>query len=103
MNVYPQDIEDCVSQIDSIQPGRVVAFSTFDSQAQSERVTILAESALRDTAKASAIIEIRQRLLAAFQIANFDVELLAPGWLLKSSSGKIARNANREKWAQRSE
>lgn len=99
VNVFPQDIEDLSTQVEGIIPGRASAFSAFDDKAQTERVTLLAESDLSDPqARMNATIEIRQRILAALQIANFQVHLVEPGWLIKSTSGKMARTLNQEKW-----
>ena len=100
VNVFPQDIEDLVSQIDGVHPGRVSAFSTFDDRLQTEHIVIVAESDHHDTVDARQVtLEIRQRTLAAFQIANFEVRLVEPGWLVKSTAGKMARSANRRKWS----
>ena len=99
VNVFPQDIEDLVSQVDGVQPGRVSAFSAFDDRRQTEHVVVIAESDHYDNDSARALVQdIRQRILAAFQIANFEVRLVPKGWLVKSTSGKVARGANREKW-----
>ena len=85
--------------VDGVVPGRVTSFSDFDSNAETERIWILFESDLEDrAARDRLVITVRQRVLAAFQVANFEVHAVAPGWLVKSSSGKIARNANRTKW-----
>jgi fatty-acyl-CoA synthase len=105
VNVYPQDIEELVGRVDGIQPGRVVAVSAFDPRLQTERITILAEPTSPDgdstgaaRAERQVLQEVRQRVLAAFQIANFEVRLVPPGWLVKSTSGKLARSANRARW-----
>ncbi len=101
VNVYPQDLEDTVSALAGVQPGRVAAFADFDSRTQTERVIVLAETALPAAAQQPLLVEIRQRILAGFQIANLCVELVPPGTLIKSSAGKMARRANREAWLQR--
>lgn len=101
VNVFPGDLESVVGEVAGVHPGRAVAFSSFDPRAQTERITVLAESALEGKEATQAVVEIRQRLLAAFQIANFDVALVTPGWLVKSSSGKMARSANKAKWEER--
>lgn len=98
VNVFPGDIEQIVSDVAGILPGRAVAFSRFDPQAQTERLTVLAESDLEGPRAREAIVEVRQQILACFQIANFEVHLVTPGWLVKSTSGKIARPENRDKW-----
>jgi fatty-acyl-CoA synthase len=99
VNVFPRDVEELVSACGGVVPGRVSVFSDFDPRAQTERIVVLFESALEEDAeRAKAALDVRQRILAAFQIANFEVHALAPGWLVKSSAGKIARRANHEKW-----
>jgi len=99
VNVFPQDIEGLATRVDGIVPGRVAAFSVFDHRLQTEHIVVVAESDLHDTAESrDVILEVRQRILAALQIANFEVRLVEPGWLVKSTAGKVARKANREKW-----
>jgi acyl-CoA synthetase (AMP-forming)/AMP-acid ligase II len=104
VNVFPQDLEDLVSKVDGIQPGRVSAFSVFDPKVQTERIIILAEGSTPDVEAARQATQvIRQQVLAAFQIANFDVRVVPSGWLIKSSAGKMARGANRRKWLEMTE
>ena len=98
VNVFPADLEEVASHVDGIVPGRVVAFTSFDRRVQTDRLTILAESSLDESDAHHAAIEVRQRILAGFQMANFEVHLVPPGWLVKSSSGKMARLASRDKW-----
>lgn len=103
VNVFPQDIEDMVSLAEGMRSGRVTAFSEFDPRLQTEQVIILAESEHHDneTKAQEIVVNVRQRILACFQIANFKLHLVAPEWLVKSSSGKMARSANRQKWTER--
>lgn len=101
VNVCPQDLEDIVASCHGVHGGRVVAFSEFDQSNQTEKITVLAESDTPAAAHLTLTTAIRQRILAALQVANFSVFLVPPGWLLKSSAGKIARQANREKWLRR--
>lgn len=102
VNVFPQEIEEVVSQVEGVNPGRVSAFSVFDEKLQTERVVVVAESDGHDGPdKGRIVLEIRQRILAGFQIGNFEVSLVPRQWLVKSTSGKIARNANRQKWLEK--
>ena len=100
VNVFPQDIEDLVSDVDGIKPGRVSAFAEFDDRQQTERVVVLAESDLDGEGARQALLTIRQRIQSALQITGFKVHLVPPGWLIKSTAGKMARGANRAKWGQ---
>ena len=104
VNVFPQDIEETVSDVEGVHPGRVSAFSAFDERVQTDRVVIVAESDDHDSEEARRIVqEIRKRMIAGFQISNLEVLLVPPGWLVKSTAGKVARNANHRKWAKISE
>jgi acyl-CoA synthetase (AMP-forming)/AMP-acid ligase II len=98
VNIYPQDIEDMVSQIEKVIPGRVAAFAEWDEALQTERPIILAESTAGEAEQRALIIRIRQEIQAALQVSLMDVQLVPPGWLIKSSAGKMARSLNREKW-----
>jgi fatty-acyl-CoA synthase len=99
VNVFPQEIEEIVSGVPGVIEGRVTAFSEFDPDKETERVTILFESGERGDEEARALlVDVRQHVLAVLQLANFDVHRVPPGWLLKSSAGKIARKANQERW-----
>jgi fatty-acyl-CoA synthase len=99
VNIFPQDIEDLVSDVEGVHAGRVAVFAEFDPKHQTEKVIVLAESSLPESEQIDALVRLRQRLLATLQIANFEVHLVSPGWLIKSSAGKMARKANRDKWA----
>jgi len=98
VNVFPQDVEEMVSAVNGVLGGRVAAFSLFSEKFQSETLIVLAESDLPASERSGVIIAIRQLILATLQVANFQVHLVPPLWLIKSSSGKIARQANRTKW-----
>jgi acyl-CoA synthetase (AMP-forming)/AMP-acid ligase II len=98
VNIYPQDVEETVSRISGVLPGRAVAFAIFDESTQTERAVILAETAAPEDERAAITIAARQAVRAAFQISGFDLVLVPPGSLIKSSAGKIARNASRKRW-----
>jgi acyl-CoA synthetase (AMP-forming)/AMP-acid ligase II len=98
VNVWPQDLEELAASVPGVHPGRAVAFAAFDPVRQTERVVVLAETDEPAGARRAIEVGIRQRILAALQIANFEVHLVAPGWLVKSSSGKLARRESRERW-----
>lgn len=102
VNVWPQDIEELACAVEGTIAGRAVAFADFDAEQQTERVVVLVESAATEAAARRAIeIGVRQRILAALQIANFEVHVVAAGTLLKSSSGKHARARCRDAWRAR--
>ncbi|HLF89385.1 MAG TPA: AMP-binding protein [Anaerolineales bacterium] len=98
-NVYPQDLEYLANEVEGVYPGRVVAFGVYDEQTGTEEVVLIAETDVTDPAERQRIAdEIRVRVTKGTAVALRVVELVEREWLLKTSSGKIARGANREKY-----
>jgi fatty-acyl-CoA synthase len=108
-NIYPQDLESLASEVEGVHPGRVAAFGIPNEISGTEEVVIVAEVDLANpdndeyTWKNSSDYnriadEIRMRVTRGSDIALRRVKLVCRGWLIKTSSGKIARNANREKY-----
>jgi acyl-CoA synthetase (AMP-forming)/AMP-acid ligase II len=98
-NFYPQDLEDVASEQAGIVPGRTVALGIENAALGTEEVVVLAESEETDPGKRSAIQRAVQRAaLERLDCAVARVELVPRGWILKTSSGKVARRANLEKY-----
>jgi len=98
--LYPEDIEDVVSQVDGIIPGRVVAFGLDDAEAGTEHVAVVAETRVDDPAAMKALRRAVVTAAMAIDITVARVYLAPPRWLIKSSAGKPARKANRERVAE---
>ena len=98
-NLHPHDLEAAVNSVAGVHPGRAVVFGVPDEAEGTELVAVVAEVDSEDPVDRKAIGgAIRQALVAQIGIAASYVHLVGPKWLLKTSSGKIARSANREKW-----
>ena len=98
-NVYPADVEAILNAIPGVHPGRAVAFGVFDAREGTELIAVVAEVRATDEAERRAIGRaIRQEVARRLMITVSYVHLVGPKWLLKTSSGKIARGANRDKW-----
>ncbi|MEN4040823.1 MAG: AMP-binding protein [Anaerolineaceae bacterium] len=97
-NIYPQDIELLAGEVAGVHPGRVVAFGVFDEAAGTEEVVLVAEVDAGGEELMRIGEEIRRYVSQGSAVALRQVHLVARGWLVKTSSGKIARGANREKW-----
>jgi acyl-CoA synthetase (AMP-forming)/AMP-acid ligase II len=98
-NIYPQDLEELASEIPGVHPGRVVAFGIFNADLGTEDVGIVAESDIEDPEERRQIaIRIRDHVTRNSDIAARYVEVVDRKWLIKTSSGKIARGANRDKF-----
>ncbi len=98
-NVYPQDVEQVVHEVDGVTAGRVVAFGVRDERQGTEGLVVMAETDGDDDD------EIRRAIHAAVaertEVVPADILLVEPRTLLKSSSGKLARGANRELYLER--
>ena len=98
-NIYPQDLEELAGEIPGVHPGRVVAFGVFNADLGTEDVGIVAESDRSEPeARHQIATQIRDHVTQNSDVAVRHVEVVEREWLLKTSSGKIARNANREKF-----
>ncbi len=100
-NIYPQDIEAIVNEIEGIKAGRTVAFGIFNDKLGTEDIGLVAEK-LDGTDTSRIQRDIRQRVVQALDINVRYVHIVGPKWLIKTSSGKIARSANRDKYLQES-
>ncbi|MDX1993332.1 MAG: AMP-binding protein [bacterium] len=101
-NVYPQDIENLLNNISGLHPGRATAFGVLNPKLGTEDVAIVAEleaDVLEDVqARAAVQREIRARVAQNTDVTARYVQLVPPKWLIKTSSGKVARAANRDKF-----
>jgi fatty-acyl-CoA synthase len=98
-NVYPQDVEAVVNQVAGVQPGRAVVFGVPDEREGTELIAVVAETAVADPTTRQEIAKtIRLEVARQSMVTVSFVELVGPQWLIKTSSGKIARAANRDKW-----
>ena len=94
-NYYPHDIEESVQHIEGVKQGSVVAFAR--PGRGSEQLVLVAESrsgndrhSLRRNLRAS----VRQRL----GLSVADIVIVGRGVISRTTSGKIRRNALREKY-----
>ncbi len=98
-NVYPQDLERLADEVPGVHAGRTVAFGVFDAGAGTEEVVLLAESdVIGEDAQNDLALAVRQFITQNSDVAVRVVEIMPHGALLKTSSGKIARGANRERY-----
>jgi len=98
-NIYPQDIERIVMEVQGVYPGRAVAFGIFNEEMGTEEVVVVAETEEPDPHRRLEIAnQICFQVNRSSDIVLRKAILVERGWLLKTSSGKIARSANREKY-----
>jgi acyl-CoA synthetase (AMP-forming)/AMP-acid ligase II len=100
-NIYPQDVEEVAAEVEGVHPGRVVAFGVFNDAAGTEDVAVVAEADVEDLEDRRRIAkDIRTQVNQGSDVVLRYVEVVDRMWLLKTSSGKVARNANREKYLE---
>ncbi|MCC6805443.1 MAG: AMP-binding protein, partial [Anaerolineae bacterium] len=98
-NVYPQDIEAIVNTVEGIHAGRAVAFGVPDEREGTELIAVVAEVQTDDPDARKRIVQsVRQAVAQRSTVTLNYVQLVDNKWLIKTSSGKIARAANRDKW-----
>ncbi len=98
-NIYPQDLERLAGEVPGVHPGRVVAFGVDNELTGTEDVVVIAEIEDHDPQLYQQTgDEIRRVVTRGSDIALRYVQVVDRGWLIKTSSGKIARAANREKF-----
>jgi fatty-acyl-CoA synthase len=95
-NYYPQDIEWCVGQIEGARRDNVVAFGALADD--EERLVVVAEAPRSQVERLHQ--EIPQRVLEEIGLSVWKVELVGPGTLPKTSSGKPQRRKTRTLWLE---
>jgi acyl-CoA synthetase (AMP-forming)/AMP-acid ligase II len=103
-NVYPQDIEAIVNTVEGVRAGRAAVFGVYDDREGTELIAVVAEVSEHDGDTHKTLAQrIKQTVAAQSMVTVSYVSLVDSQWLIKTSSGKINRAANREKWlAERS-
>jgi len=96
-NLFPEDVEDAVGSVPGVLPGRVVAFAVDDARAGTETVALIAETDVADEKGRNNLRIDIARSGMAIDVTIGQIHLAPPRWLVKSSSGKLARHANRER------
>jgi len=100
-NIYPKDLETIAMEINGVHPGRVVAFGVYNKLKGTEDVVIIAEIEDEYIEKKESISEdIRKRVTRESAIALRNILLVDNKWLIKTSSGKIARALNKKKYIE---
>ena len=97
-NFYAHDIEASAARVAGIKPGRAVAFGIDNAVTGSEEVVVVAETEhtpeqYRELAAAVKLLATEELGLSAIRVHPVPLR-----WLVKTTSGKIARGENRQKY-----
>lgn len=97
-NIYAHDIEHAIRD-QGFKAGRAVALGIYNQEAGSQDLVVVAE---REPGAASNDVDIVRSVKAAIFACTgataSDVRLVDAGWLIKTTSGKISREANAKKY-----
>jgi len=96
-NLYPHEVEELAARAEGIRKGCVVAFGLKDQASGTEKLVIVAESREHDAAKQAAIVAaINDEVSRGLGLPPDRVELIPPGSIPKTSSGKLRRDGTKQ-------
>ena len=96
-NVYPQDLERRINLVAGVHAGRAVVFGVFNAGLGTEDAGAVVEvDPGSDSARLAYLI--RDAVATGSDVVLRHLKLVDDRWLIKTSSGKLARRANRDKF-----
>ena len=100
-NFYAHDIEAVAGGVMGVKPGRAVAFGIERAAAGSDGAVLLAETIAAEAANDRDLARaISKAVFDVLGLTLHHVGVLAPGVLVKTTSGKISRSENRIRFAR---
>lgn len=98
-NIYPHEVEAAVGILPGVRNGCVAAFGSRDAGNGTERLIVLAETAVRDAKERKALHgRIVQAVVETLGEPPDEIVLAPVHSVLKTSSGKLRRSACREQY-----
>ncbi len=96
-NLYPHEVEELASRAEGIRKGCVVAFGLKDAHSGTEKLVIVAESREEDATNRRALaVAINDEVSRGLGLPPDRVELIPPGSIPKTSSGKLRRDETKQ-------
>ena len=96
-NLYPHEVEELAARVEGIRKGCIVAFGLKDEASGTEKLVVAAESRERDAAKRAAIAAaVTDRVSQGLGLPPDRVEIIPPGSIPKTSSGKLRREETKQ-------
>ncbi|MDZ7676976.1 MAG: AMP-binding protein [Acidimicrobiales bacterium] len=92
-NVFPEDIERAVGEVDGVRAGNVIAFGV-EGRNGREAIVVVAETKLDDTKALHATIN--EHVRSVVGVPAKEIVLVPPSTLPKTSSGKLQRSLCRD-------
>ncbi len=95
-NIYPQDVETAAAEVPGVHPGRIVCFGVEQQALATEGVILLFESEEPEDQWSEVARRARQAIPARLDVDLLDARVVPRSTLRKSTSGKLARDGNRQ-------
>jgi acyl-CoA synthetase (AMP-forming)/AMP-acid ligase II len=96
-NIYAHDVEFAMNQVPGVKAGRAVAIGIFVPEAGTQDLLLIAESTEPADRHAALGRAIKSAIVQLLGLAPRTVRIVEPGWLVKTTSGKISRAENLRK------
>jgi 1-acyl-sn-glycerol-3-phosphate acyltransferase len=96
-NLYPHEVEELAARVEGIRKGCIVAFGQKDEASGTEKLIVVAESREREAARRAAIVAaVTEQVSQGLGLPPDRVELIPPGSIPKTSSGKLRREETKQ-------
>lgn len=96
-NLYPHEVEELATRSEGIRKGCVVAFGLKDETSGTEKLVVVAETRERDAARRATIAaKVTEQVSQGLGLPPDRVELIPPGSIPKTSSGKLRREETKQ-------
>jgi acyl-CoA synthetase (AMP-forming)/AMP-acid ligase II len=97
-NILAHDVEAAISAVPGVKPGRCVALGRYSERTGSEQLVAMAERGGDPGGDGALAAAINTAVREACGVPCADVRLVAPDWLVKTTSGKVSRSANADRY-----
>jgi fatty-acyl-CoA synthase len=101
VNIYPHDVENIVGEHTAVVTGRVAAIGVDDAELGTQRLVVIVESRSTDSSTLQEIeAHIHREVPVRLGVSVDEVHHAPYRWLIKTSSGKMARIPNFKRLAE---
>jgi len=96
-NLYPHEVEDLAARVEGIRKGCIVAFGMKDEASGTEKLVVVAEvRGGEPAARAKIAAAVTEQISQGLGLPPDRVELIPPGSIPKTSSGKLRREETKQ-------
>ena len=96
-NVFPEDVERAIADVDGVRAGNVIAFGIAGRQGK-EGLIVVAETKVADDDAESTRRSVAERIQQTIGIPAKEIVLVGAGTLPKTSSGKLQRSLCKQRY-----